>query len=89
MPDPHNHDFVYLRFQRGIMMFDARCACTQGMLLADYLKSILTGQNLPADLDQEAKDSPFYQQYDPSAPNWVHDPRVLPDTDLSNAFTPE
>ncbi len=89
MVDPHNHNFVYLRFQRGIMMFDARCTCTQGVLLADYLKGILTGQNLPADLDQEAKDSPFYKQYDPGAPHWVHDPSLLPNTDLTNAFSPE
>lgn len=66
---PHNHDFVYLRFQRGIMHGDARCACTQGMLLADYLKSILTGQNLPADLAQEAQNSPSFRQYDPGAPH--------------------
>jgi N-acetylneuraminic acid mutarotase len=89
MPDPHNHDFVYLRFQRGIMMFDTRCACTQGMLLADYLKSILAGQNLPADLAQEAQNSPFSKQYDPGQPNWVHTPSLLPNTDLTNAFTPE
>jgi N-acetylneuraminic acid mutarotase len=89
MVDPHNHNFVYLRFQRGITMYDASCNCTQGILLADDLKSIITGQNLPADLAQEAKDSPFYRQYDPGAPNWVHDPRLLPDTDLTNAFRPE
>ncbi|MGH7860836.1 MAG: Kelch repeat-containing protein, partial [Candidatus Dormibacteraceae bacterium] len=89
MVDPRNHDVVYLRFQRGIMMFDTRCTCTQGMLLADYLKSILIGQNLPADLAQEAKDSPFYQQYDPGRPNWVHDPSRLPNSDLTNAFTPD
>ena len=87
--DPTNHAVAYLRFQRGIMMYDARCQCTQGVLLADYLKSILTGQNLPADLAQEAADSPLLGQYDPTATNWVQDRARLPDTDLTNAFTPE
>lgn len=89
MVDPHNHNFVYLRFQRGIMHYDASCNCTQGILLADYLKSILTGQNLPADLAQEAQNSPFYKQYDPTAPNWVHNPSLLPNTNLTAAFAPE
>lgn len=88
MFDPHNHNFVYLRFQRGIMMFDATCTCTRGILLADYLKSIMTGTNLPADLNQESMNSPFYKQYDPNALNWVHNPSLLPNTSLINAFTP-
>lgn len=87
--DPHNHGFVYLRWQRGIMMYDASCDCTQGILLADYLKSILTGQNLPNDLRQEAQGSPFFQQYDPTIPGWVRDRGTLPGTDLTNAFVPE
>jgi len=87
--DPNNHNFIYLRWQRGIMHYDATCACTQGVLLADYLKALLTGQNLPADLAREAASSPFLNQYDPGAPNWVHNPSLLPDTDLTNAFTPE
>jgi YVTN family beta-propeller protein len=87
--DPHDHNFVYLRFQRGIMMYDAGCACTQGVLLADYLKGILTGQNLPSDLAREAQDSPFFRQYDPGQPNWVHNPELLANSDLTNAFTPE
>lgn len=87
--DPNNHNFVYQRFQRGILMYDASCTCTQGVLLADYLKSILTGQNLPLDLAQEAQNSPFFHQYDPSQPNWVHNPSLLPNTDLTNAFTQE
>jgi hypothetical protein len=89
MIDPNNHGFIYLRWQRGIMMYDASCTCTQGILLADYLKDVLTGQNLPADLAQEAANSPFINQYDPSMPKWVHNPSLLPDTDLTNAFTAE
>jgi hypothetical protein len=89
MYDPNNHNFVYLRWQRGIMMYDAGCNCTEGILLADYLKSIITGTNLPPDLAQEAAGSAFFHQYDPGAPNWVRDPTLLPSTDLTNAFTQE
>ena len=27
LEDPHNHNFVYLRFQRGVMQYDASCSC--------------------------------------------------------------
>ncbi|MBX6770355.1 MAG: hypothetical protein IRY83_01380 [Chloroflexi bacterium] len=86
MVDPNNHAFIFLRFQRGIMHYDASCGCTRGLLLGDYLKSILTGRNLPPDLEQEARNSPLYRQYDPSAPHWVRDPSLLPGTDLTYAF---
>ena len=87
--DPNNHNFIYLRWQRGIMMYDASTGLTQGILLADYLKAIITGQNLPADVSQEAQGSPFFGQYDPSQPNWVHNQSLLPDTNFTNAFTQE
>src|SRR5438105_4833237 len=38
--DPGNSNFVYQRFQRGIMHFDASTGRTQALLLADYLKAI-------------------------------------------------
>src|SRR5438128_5316264 len=53
--DPANSNFIYQRFQRGIMHYDKGCNCTQGLLLADYLKAVLTGQNLPPDLQQQAQ----------------------------------
>ena len=87
--DPTNHDFVYLRFQRGIMHYDASCECTQGLLLADYLKSILTGQNLPADLEEQARTSRFYRQYDNGAANGVRRPEDLPGTNMKDAFERE
>ena len=71
------------------MHFDVGCNCTQGILLVDYLKSMLTGQNLPPDLDQEAQGSIFYKQYDSSQSQWVHDSGLLPATDLTNAFVQE
>jgi hypothetical protein len=86
-PDPTNSGFIYQRFQRGIMHYRADCNCTEAILLADYLKAIITGQNLPGDLDAQAQSSPFYKQYDPTKPNWVRDPSKLSATDLTNAFT--
>jgi hypothetical protein len=86
--DPTNHNFIYQRFQRSIMHYDAGCQCTQGLLLADYFKSIITGQNLPPDLDVEARGSIYYKQYDPSKPLWIARPDQLTNSDLTNAFTP-
>lgn len=86
--DPNNHAFVYQRWQRGVMMYDAGCHCTQGILLADYLKSILTGANLPADLFQKAQGSVTFEQYDAARPRWVRDPARLLGADLTNAFQP-
>jgi hypothetical protein len=87
--DPSNQNFIYQRFQRSIMHYDATCGCTQGLLLADYFKSILTGQNLPPDLNQEAQTSRYYKQYDPSQPLSIARPGDLPNSDLTNAFTPQ
>src|SRR5947209_8226073 len=87
--DPNNHQFIYQRFQRGIMMFDQSCGCTQGLLLADYFKSILTGWNLPPDLQQEAQNSRYYLQYSPIQAQWLNSPTNLPASDLTNAFVTE
>ncbi|MCL4534131.1 MAG: NHL repeat-containing protein [Bacteroidetes bacterium] len=89
MADPTNSNFVYLRFQRGIMHYDATNGYTQGLLLADYLKAIITGMNLPPDLDAQANGSIFYHQYNPAKPGWVDRPNDLPGTDMTNAFTQE
>jgi hypothetical protein len=84
--DPNNHNFIYQRFQRGIMHFDATCGCTQGLLLADYLKSILTGQNLPPDLEALARTSRYYRQYAPGQSLSIARPNDLIGSDLTNAF---
>jgi hypothetical protein len=86
MADPSNPNFIYQRFQRGIMHYDASTGVTHGILLADYLKSVLTGQNLPDDLRQQARGSRFYAQYTPGAPLWLARLADLPGTDLSWAF---
>jgi len=84
--DPNNHNFIYQRFQRGVMHYDRTTAVTQGLLLADYFKSIITGNGLPPDLNAEAQGSRYYRQYDPSQPHWVARPDQLPHTDLTFAF---
>jgi N-acetylmuramoyl-L-alanine amidase len=84
--DPNNKNFVYLRFQRGIMHYDKTNGTTQGLLLGDYLKSIITGINLPPDLDEQAKGSRFYRQYNPMAANGLNRPNDLPGTDMRGAF---
>jgi hypothetical protein len=33
---------------------------TQRLLLADYFKAIITGQNLPPDLDKESQGTKYY-----------------------------
>jgi N-acetylmuramoyl-L-alanine amidase len=85
--DPNNGGFIYLRFQRGIMHYDAACRCTQGLLLGQYLKSIMTLRDLPSDLDSQARGSDYYGQYKPSAPGAIARPKDLPNTDLTAGFT--
>lgn len=84
--DPGNANFVYQRFQRGVMHFDATTGRTQGLLLADYLKSILRGRDMPTDLAQAARGSKYFGQYCTNTPHWVCRPQDLPSTDLTFAF---
>jgi N-acetylmuramoyl-L-alanine amidase len=84
--DPTNPDFIYQRFQRGIMHYNKGCGCTQGLLLADYVKSLLTGRNLPSDLAGQAKSSKLIGQYKPGQPQSLARPGDLPGSDLSNSF---
>ncbi|HEY1295101.1 MAG TPA: hypothetical protein VGJ60_18645 [Chloroflexota bacterium] len=57
--DPNDHEFIYQRFQRGVMHYDRGCHCTEALLLTDYLKDLLTGTLLPDDLAAEAANSPL------------------------------
>ncbi len=86
--DPNNRSFVYQRFQRGIMHYDATTGETLGLLLGDYLKAIMTGRDLPLDLEAQASGSPFYRQYEIGADRGPLRPAELPATDLSLAFRP-
>jgi hypothetical protein len=76
-PDPHNPNFIYQRFQNGILFYDASAGMTQALPLGQYLKDILTGQNLPADLASEAAGSALART------------SQLTQTDLTNAFVPD
>ena len=84
--DPNNHNFVYLRFQRGIMHFDKSTGITQGILIGDYLKSVITGQNIPPDLEQQASSSKLYRQYNNSVVSGLARPADLPATSIFAAF---
>ena len=84
--DPGNRGFVYQRFQRGVMHFDAATGATNGLLLGDAFKSVLTGQGLPADLERQMQGSPFLRQYDNGRPLGLARPEALPGSDLTNAF---
>jgi len=86
--DPSNTNFVYQRFQRGVMHFDATTGRTQPLLLADYLKGILRGRDLPDDLAAAARGSKYFGQYCPTAEHWLCRPNELPATDLTFAFEP-
>jgi hypothetical protein len=68
------------------MHYDKNCNCTQGLLLADYLKSVLTGTNLPPDLEAQARTSKYYRQYAPGQPLSIARPNELIGSDLTNAF---
>jgi hypothetical protein len=48
--DPHNPNFIYQRFQTGILFYDASAGTTQALPLGEYLKDVLTGTNLSSDL---------------------------------------
>jgi len=87
--DPGNRNFIYQRFQRGIMHYDAGSGVTQGLLLADYFKAIITGRNLPPDLAEQARGSRFFQQYDNTKDGGLSCPADLPNTNLKDAFEPD
>ena len=84
--DPGNDNFVYLRFQRGIMHYDRTTGTTQGLLLGSYLKALMTGRELPGDLEAQAKGNRLYRQYSPQRPSGLARPTDLADTDLTGAF---
>ena len=89
--DPNNTSFVYQRFQRTVLHYDASSGTTQPMLLADALKSVITGRGAsPALLAQaEAAGSALVGQYNPARPLWLLRPEALPGSDLTAAFEPE
>ena len=61
--DPNNHNFIYQRFQRGVMMYDASTGLTQDVLFGQYLKDIMTGCTEPSDLCGIATTNPLWSLY--------------------------
>jgi hypothetical protein len=84
--DPRNTDFVYQRFQRGIMHFSRTTGLSQGLLLGDWLKRVMIGVDLSPDLNPEVRQSRFFAQYAPSRPLALDRSSDLPDTSLAQAF---
>ena len=87
-PDPADPAIVYLRFQRGIMRYDGHSGRTEALEVGSFLKSLITGWNLPQDLDQEARGGDLYRQYNDSMPGGLNRPEAMPATDLFAAFVP-
>ena len=74
---------------KGLMPFlkyDATCHCAQGLLLGEYLKALITGQGLPPDLDEQAKGSPYYRQYDQARVQGLARLAALPRSNFKDAF---
>jgi hypothetical protein len=86
--DPGNGGFIYQRFQRGIMHFRAEVPVTEGILVGEYLKAVITGRSLPPDLAADMQGSRFLGQYSPGSPGSVARPGELPNTDMTAAFEP-
>ncbi|HEY1296681.1 MAG TPA: hypothetical protein VGJ60_26690, partial [Chloroflexota bacterium] len=88
-PDPTNSQFIYQRFQRGIMHY-IQGTGTESILVADYLKALILDQNVPLDLRAQAlsQNSPFFKSYCPGQPLWMCQPGQVPGTDYTFAFVP-
>jgi IPT/TIG domain len=84
--DPINGDFVYQRFQKGIMHYSRVTGLTQGLLIGDWLKRIMVGVELSPDIGLEVRGTRFFAQYAPSRPLALDRPAELPDTSLAQAF---
>lgn len=87
-PDPANTNFLYQRFQRGVMHYAAATGATGGLLLGDHLKSLITGDRLSASLAAAAAQNPLLRQYAPDLPLGLRRSAEVPGTDLTDAFMP-
>jgi hypothetical protein len=88
--DPEQRTFAYQAFQRGILHYDFTTDRTEGILLADWWKALITGQGLPSDLELEAMSTPFWRQFDPKdTVTGMWWPDEVPDTNMVGAFAPD
>lgn len=81
--------WVYQRFQKGILEYSVLTGITQGVLLGDWFKGVLLGAALPPGLAAQMVGSRYYRQYSPFSSTGVARPAELPDTLLAAAFGPE
>lgn len=84
--DPANHEFVYLRFQRGVMHYNGNLGTTAWLPLGTWFKRVLVGTDLPPDTAAEVSGSRLLAQYQPYVPSGVARPAELPQTSLARAF---
>jgi hypothetical protein len=84
--DLNNADFVFQRFQHGIMQHTRSTGVTEGVLLGDWFKRVLAGVDLPADVEEDLAGSVFLRQYVRGAPLGLARPSQLPETSLRDAF---
>ena len=87
-PDPANANFIYQRFQRGVMHHTATTGATGGLLLGDHLKSLITGERLSSSLAEAAAANPLLRQYAPGLPLDIRRPAEIAGADLTHAFRP-
>jgi hypothetical protein len=87
--DPANSGFIYQRFQRSIMHYQSSCRCTARILLANWFKTVITGDGLPSDLAEGMAGTAFIRQYSPGSPNGLARPGELTGTNMTNAFSPD
>jgi hypothetical protein len=85
--DPAHRTFAYQAFQRGILHYDFDTDTTEGILLGDWWKSLITGEGLPSDLESDAMSTPFWRQFNPAESRtgmWW--PEEVQDTNMVAAF---
>ncbi|MBI4492100.1 MAG: hypothetical protein HY690_04840 [Chloroflexi bacterium] len=87
-PDPNNPTFIYQRFQRGIMHYQQDKGATEGLLVGELFKQVLTGQGLSPDLAAAMAGSRYARQYDPATARGPVRPGELPASRLDGAFLP-
>ena len=76
-------ELMLLLLQKPVLLLEP---VVQGLLLGEYLKALITGQGLPPDLDEQAKSSPYYRQYDQARVQGLARLAALPRSNFHDAF---
>lgn len=88
--DPHDPEFAYQAYQRGVLVYSSKAGDAQWLLLGSLIKQILLGSSLPSEMLTRIAGSPalsrLYAQYDPLARDGVTRPEELTATSLTGAF---